>query len=68
MLEIQFLFPETAATWSFDNNLIARMQSDFAADKTILRTIVNHADQNVGVYGAVTDSGDLHCGDFVYVK
>ena len=47
---------------------VTRMQSDFAADKTILRTIVNHADQNVGVYGAVTDSGDLHCGDFVYVK
>jgi len=44
------------------------MQRDFAADKTILRTIVKDADQNVGVYGSVTNSGDLRIGDVVYVK
>jgi len=30
---------------------VTRMQREFAADKTILRTIVKNADQNVGVYG-----------------
>jgi uncharacterized protein YcbX len=47
---------------------VTRMQRDFAADKTILRTIVKDADQNVGVYGSVTNSGDLRIGDVVYVK
>ena len=47
---------------------VTRMQRDFAADKTILRTIVKDADQNVGVYGDVMNSGELHIGDFVYLK
>jgi hypothetical protein len=47
---------------------VTRAQHDFAADKSILRTIVKDADQNVGVYGTVTNSANLCIGDFVYVK
>jgi hypothetical protein len=46
---------------------VTRAQRDFAADKAILRTIVKDADQNVGVYGAVVNSGGLRIGDDVYV-
>jgi uncharacterized protein YcbX len=47
---------------------VTRAQREFAADKTILRTIVKDTDQNVGIYGSVMDSGDLCIGDFVFVK
>lgn len=47
---------------------VTRAQRDFSADKTILRTIVKDAEQNVGIYGAVVNSGDLRIGDDVYVK
>ncbi len=47
---------------------VTRAQRNFAADKTILRTIVKDADQNVGVYGVVANSGDLRIGDHVYVE
>ena len=46
---------------------VTRAQRDFGADKSILRTIVKDADQNVGIYGAVVNSGDLRIGDDVYV-
>jgi uncharacterized protein YcbX len=47
---------------------VTRAQRDFGADKTLLRTIVNNADQNVGVYGMVLSSGDLTVGDSVYIQ
>ncbi len=47
---------------------VTRAQRDFATDKTILRTVVRDADQNVGIYGAVADGGVLRVGDVVYVN
>lgn len=47
---------------------VTRTQNDFAADKSILRTIVRDADQNLGVYGAIANSGSLRVGDCVYLK
>ncbi|MEJ2564878.1 MAG: MOSC N-terminal beta barrel domain-containing protein [Gammaproteobacteria bacterium] len=47
---------------------VTRAQRDFSFDQTILRTIVRDADQNVGVYGEIVDSGDLRIGDAVYVR
>lgn len=46
---------------------IIRAQSDLAADRTMLRTVVKHADQNVGVYGSITASGQIRVGDAVYL-
>lgn len=47
---------------------VTRTQPDFDADKSILRTIVKDADQNLGVYGAIVNSGDIRIGDGVFVK
>jgi len=47
---------------------VTRAQRDFGTDKSILRTIVKEADQNVGLYGTITNSGNLHIGDDVYIK
>lgn len=44
---------------------ITRPQKDFAADTGILRTVVNEADQNVGVYGETVTPGDVSVGDAV---
>lgn len=44
---------------------ITRSQRDFAADTEILRTVVNEADQNVGVYGETVTSGVVSVGDTV---
>lgn len=46
---------------------ITRAQRDFAADKSLLRTVVKEADQNVGVYGAITHVGEVCVGDAVYL-
>lgn len=46
---------------------ITRAQREFDADKRILRTVVAHADQNVGVYGMIAESGELRVGDPIYV-
>ena len=47
---------------------ITRPQAQLGLDKTILRTVVNEADQNVGVYGVITDAGEVRVGDAVYVE
>lgn len=47
---------------------VTRAQRDFGFDKAILRTIVRDADQNVGIYGEIVDSGDLRIGDAVYMN
>jgi uncharacterized protein len=46
---------------------ITRPQRDFGKDTGILRTVVNQADQNVGVYGETSQSGLVHVGDTVYL-
>jgi len=46
---------------------VTRAQREFAADKTILRTIVKQTEQNVGIYGAPKLSGELRVGDAVYI-
>jgi uncharacterized protein YcbX len=46
---------------------ITRAQRDFAADKSVLRTVVKQADQNVGVYGVPAVAGEFRVGDAVYV-
>lgn len=47
---------------------ITRAQDSLPADKSVLRTVVRHADQNVGVYGTVASGGALRVGDAVYVQ
>lgn len=47
---------------------ITRAQASLPADKSVLRTVVQHADQNAGVYGAITSGGDIRVGDPVYVQ
>jgi uncharacterized protein len=38
------------------------------SDSTILRTVVRHADQNVGAYGVIVTAGQVRAGDPVYVS
>ncbi|MDO6442893.1 MOSC domain-containing protein [Marinobacter sp. 2_MG-2023] len=44
---------------------VTRQQSDFGADTGLLRSIVRHADQNLGIYGNVRNSGLISVGDEV---
>ena len=47
---------------------ITRAQPQLKSDTTILRTVVRHADQNVGVYGLIGTTGQVRVGDPVYVS
>lgn len=47
---------------------ITRAQRALPADPRALRTVVQHADQNVGIYGNPLQAGDLRVGDAVYVQ
>lgn len=44
-----------------------RAQPELKFDKTILRTVVGEADQNVGVYGMIAAGGQIRVGDKVSV-
>ena len=46
---------------------VTRAQPGLSADKTILRTVVKDADQNVGVYGMIANSGNIRVGDRVFL-
>lgn len=46
---------------------VVRKQADFEEDKSILRSIVRDADQNLGIYGDVQGAGQLNVGDPVYL-
>ncbi|CAN5739082.1 MOSC domain-containing protein [soil metagenome] len=46
---------------------ITRAQAELPADKSVLRTVVKRADQNVGIYGGTMIGGELKVGDAVYV-
>jgi hypothetical protein len=47
---------------------ITRQQRHFPSDKSMLRTIVKQADQNLGVYGAIAEGGVIHVGDEVFIQ
>jgi uncharacterized protein YcbX len=46
---------------------ITRAQPEFAFDKTVLRTVVKDADQNVGIYGLISGATTVKVGDPVYL-
>jgi uncharacterized protein YcbX len=46
---------------------VTRAQDDFGPDKSILRTIVKDAEQNVGIYGAIVNGADICIGDTVSI-
>lgn len=47
---------------------VTRAQVGLPTDKTMLRTVVKHGNQNLGVYGATVIGGDIRVGDAVYVR
>lgn len=47
---------------------ITRAQKALPEDRQALRTVVKHADQNVGVYGNPLRDGEIRVGDAVYVQ
>lgn len=46
---------------------VTRKQQGLEADKSMLRTIVKEADQNLGIYGDIANSGMVQVGDEVYL-
>lgn len=46
---------------------IARSQRDFGADTGVLRTVVNQAEQNLGIYAKATSQSALREGDEVWL-
>lgn len=46
---------------------ITRAQGDLPADRSMLRSVVKEADQNLGIYGAIKGTGLLQVGDEVWV-
>lgn len=46
---------------------VTRPLEELPKDTSMLRTIVKHGDQNLGVYATAGDSGSLHVGAAVYV-
>ena len=44
------------------------MQNGLDFDKSMLRTIVKEADQNLGIYGRIKQEGMLRVGDAVYIS
>ena len=46
---------------------VAKSQQGMKQDNQILRTIVQKADQNLGIYGETLKAGDIQVGDEVYL-
>ncbi len=46
---------------------VTRQQDNISSDKSMLKTIVKHADQNLGIYGNTSNHGILNVGDPVYL-
>jgi uncharacterized protein YcbX len=46
---------------------VVRKQQGFSEDRSILRSIVRDADQNLGVYGDILATGAIHAGDQIYL-
>jgi len=68
----QIVMGDTAAVACVDATprcgAITRAQAELPADKTMLRTVVKHGDQNCGVYGETVIAGQIRVGDAVYVR
>jgi len=47
---------------------ITRAQQHLPADKSLLRTVVREADQNLGIYADTLTAGELRVGDPVYMR
>lgn len=47
---------------------ITRAQQQLPADKSLLRTVVREAEQNVGIYADILQPGALRVGDPVYLR
>lgn len=47
---------------------VTRAQDELKDDKSILRSIVRQADQNLGIYGSIAGSGRLQVGDEVWLQ
>jgi uncharacterized protein len=45
--------------------MVTREFADLSADRQVLRTIVRHAEQNIGVYANVVRPGTLETGTAV---
>lgn len=45
-----------------------RKQQDIPLDKSMLRTIINEADQNLGIYGDISGDTILSVGDEIYLS
>src|SRR5262249_18306463 len=45
--------------------MVTRDFADLGTDRQVLRTILRHADQHVGVYATVTTTGNLETGTSV---
>ncbi|WP_024851228.1 MOSC domain-containing protein [Hydrogenovibrio kuenenii] len=46
---------------------VTRQQQGLDADKSMLRTIIKEADQNLGIYGDISHGGNIQVGDDVYL-
>jgi len=47
---------------------VTRQQQSISFDKSMLRTIVKEADQNLGIYGDISGDAILYVGDDVYLS
>lgn len=46
---------------------VTRAQKNLPSDSRLLRSIVKHADQNLGIYGSISCNGILRTGDDVFL-
>lgn len=47
---------------------VTRQQQDLGFDKSMLRTIISEAEQNLGIYGSISNQATLAVGDTVYIE
>lgn len=47
---------------------VTRQQQTLESDSSVLRTIVQKADQNLGIYGSITQSAVIRVGDEVFLQ
>jgi uncharacterized protein YcbX len=47
---------------------VTRQQQGLGFDKSMLRSIISDADQNLGIYGSISNQATLAVGDTVYIE
>jgi uncharacterized protein YcbX len=47
---------------------VTRQQQELGFDKSMLRTIISEAEQNLGIYGSISNQATLAVGDTVYIE